>query len=106
MIADPAHEAALSGTVTATALSPSPLRVDEGRFHLLVRDADTPGTRRMVYHMPLEAEDGARFHLEGFKTIHDDAGPDLWSDTTTLRVTLREGATDDGPRTSPSCGRR
>ena len=97
MIADPVHEAALSGTVTAAGLSPTPLRVDEGRFHLLVRDADTPGTRRMVYRMPLEAEDGARFHLEGFKTIHDDAGPDLWSDTTTLYVTLRSGPTGDGP---------
>jgi len=90
MIADPAHEATITGTVSAPALSPSPLRVRDGRFHLLVRDGDRPGTRKMVYRMPLVAEDGKRFHLEGFKTVHDDAGPDLWSDTTTLYVTVRE----------------
>lgn len=97
MIADPSHEAGLAGTVTAAGLSPAPLTVDNGRFHLLVRDADTPGTRKMVYKMPMVTDDGRSFHLEGFKTVHDDAGPDLWSDTTTLYVTLREGSGDDGP---------
>ena len=90
MIADPGHEALLRGTVTVPALSPRPLRVEEGRFHLLVRDDARPGTRKMVYRMPMVAEDGRRFQLEGFKTVHDDAGPDLWSDTTTLYVTVRE----------------
>lgn len=91
LIADPAHQALLSGTINAPMLSPTPLRVDGGRFHLLVRDADRPGTRRMVYHMPALASDGRAFHVEGFKTIHDDAGPDIWADTTTLFVTIREG---------------
>lgn len=94
LIADPQHEALLRGTVTAPALSAAPLRVEEGRFHLLVRDADRAGTRKMVYAMPLAADDGRRFHVDGFKTIHDDAGPDLWSDTTTLYVTVREGGPD------------
>src|SRR5688572_2987319 len=88
LIADPAHEAVLTGTVTAPALSPTPLRVEAGRFHLLVRDTDAPRTRKMVYQMPLVADDGRRFHFEGFKTIHDDAGPDIWADTTTLFVTI------------------
>lgn len=90
LIADPAHEALLRGTVTAPALSPTPLRVENGRFHLLVRDADRPGTRKMTYEMPLVADDGRTFHAEGFKTIHDDPGPDIWADTTTLFVTVRE----------------
>jgi hypothetical protein len=92
MIADPAHEALLTGTVNAPALSTTLLRVVDGRFHLLVRDADKPGTRKMIYQMPLIADDGRRFHFEGFKTIHDDPGPDLWSDTTTLFVTIRDGS--------------
>lgn len=90
LIADPAHEALLEGTVTAPALSKTPLRVDGGRFHLLVRDPSRPGARKMTYDMPLVAEDGRRYHLEGFKNVHDDAGPTLWSDTTTLFVTVRD----------------
>ena len=91
LIADPAHEALLRGTITAPMLSATPLRVEAGRFNLLVRDADTPGTRKMVYDMPAVADDGRTFHVDGFKTIHDDAGPDIWSDTTTLYVTVRDG---------------
>jgi cholesterol oxidase len=91
LIADPNHEALLSGTVTAPALSPMPLRVGKGRFFLLVRDPEQARTRKMIYHMPLSADDGRHFYMDGFKTIHDDAGPDIWSDTTTLFVTVREG---------------
>ena len=43
LIADPAHEALLRGTITAPMFSPTPLRVEAGRFNLLVSDADTPG---------------------------------------------------------------
>jgi choline dehydrogenase-like flavoprotein len=96
MIADPAHEARLTGSVTAPALSAAPMALENGRFQLMVRDADRPGTRRMVYQMPLVTTDGRRLHLEGYKTVHDDAGPDLWSDTTTLHVTVCEGQ-PDGP---------
>jgi cholesterol oxidase len=96
LIADPDHQALLRGTVTAPALSGAPLTVTDGRFHLLVRDPDQARTRKMIYHMPLLADDGRRFHLDGFKTIRDDAGPDIWSDTTTLYVTVREGWEDGG----------
>jgi cholesterol oxidase len=91
LIADPAHEAVLNGTITVPAIAPAPLTVTNGQFHLLVRDAATPDTRKMVYHMPAVAADGRRFHVEGFKDIHDDAGPDIWKDTTTLFVTVRTG---------------
>lgn len=96
LIADPSHEALLSGTVTAPALSAAPLTVTDGRFHLLVRDPDQARTRKMIYYMPLQAEDGRSLYLEGFKTIRDDAGPDIWSDTTTLYVTVHEGGSRDG----------
>ncbi len=85
------HEADLAGTVTAPALSPTPLTVEGGRFNLLVRDAEHAGARQMLYSMPLVADDGRRFHLEGFKQIQDDEGMDLWSDTTTLYVTVHDG---------------
>lgn len=91
LIADSAHEALLRGTVDAPIFSATPLRVDAGRFNLLVRDPDRPGTRKMVYDMPMLSDEGRKLHAEGFKTIHDDHGPDVWADTTTLYVTVREG---------------
>ena len=91
------HEADLAGTVTAPALSPAPLTVEGGRFNLLVRDAEHAGARQMLYSMPLVADDGRRFHLEGFKQIQDDEGMDLWSDTTTLYVTVHDGEGAEGP---------
>ena len=50
LIANPAHEAILTGSVNAPLLSPTPMRVEQGRFNLLVRDADRPGTRRRPAH--------------------------------------------------------
>jgi choline dehydrogenase-like flavoprotein len=91
LIADPTHEALLDGTIDAPDFAPTPLRVEGGRFNLLVRDPDRPGTRRMLYEMPAVTADGRRIHVQGFKTIHDDHGPDVWSDTTTLYVTAHEG---------------
>jgi choline dehydrogenase-like flavoprotein len=94
MIEDRAHEADLFGTATVALLSPEPMKIENGRFQLLVRDADRPGARKMVYQMPMVAADGRRFHMEGYKSVKDDKGPDLWSDTTTLYVTVREGGAD------------
>ncbi|MEO6509836.1 MAG: hypothetical protein ABIO16_02515 [Nocardioides sp.] len=84
------HEAHLAGTVTAPALSPTPMTVQDGRFNLLTRDAEHAGARQMLYAMPLVTDDGRHFFLEGFKQIHDDQGLDLWKDTTTLYVTVHE----------------
>ncbi len=89
LVEDADHEAALEGSVAAPALSPSPMQVEHGTFNLLVRDHDLARARQMLYSMPLVAVDGSHYHLEGFKEIHDDDGLDLWSDTTTLYVTVR-----------------
>jgi cholesterol oxidase len=91
LVGEREHEAELTGTVTAPALSPTPMRVEGGRFNLLVRDEEHAGARQMVYTMPLVADDGRRFLFEGFKQIEDDDGLDLWKDTTTLYVTVHEG---------------
>ncbi|MGE3819314.1 MAG: hypothetical protein AB7I30_07750, partial [Isosphaeraceae bacterium] len=93
----PEHEARINGAVTAPALSDTPLRVRDGRFQLLVKDPETTSTRRMTYAMPLTADDGRSFFLEGFKTIHDAQGPTVWSDTTTLFITVSEGDAPGGP---------
>ena len=97
LVGDRDHEADLAGTVTAPALSPTPLKVEDGRFNLLVRDAEHAGARQMLYSMPLVADDGRRFHLDGYKQIRDEDGMDLWSDTTTLYVTVHEGEGTSGP---------
>jgi choline dehydrogenase-like flavoprotein len=96
LVDDRAHEAELTGTVTAPALSPAPLKVEGGRFNLLVRDEEHAAARQMLYSMPLLADDGQRFFLEGYKQIVNDDGLDLWKDTTTLYVTVHEGD-QDGP---------
>jgi len=88
MIADPLHRAGISGTVSCPMLSPSALPVSQGEFELLALDPSEPGTRRMRYAMALSAADGARYRFSGFKTVHDDVGPDVWADTTTLYVDI------------------
>ena len=91
MIADPEHAAQAVGTVRAPLLSDRPLTVHGGKFNLFVADATTPGLQRMRYRLPLQSVQGERFFFDGFKLIKDDPGPDLWSDTTTLYVTIHEG---------------
>ena len=88
LAADPLHRASLVGTASCPMLSPAPLAVSEGEFHLLPLDPAAPGTRRMRYIMTLVATDGARYRFAGFKTVRDDPGPDVWRDTTTLSVDI------------------
>lgn len=90
MLQEPQHRARLSGTVTAPLLDGDALMASDGEFSLLVDDREQVGTRRMTYRMTLTSEGGRRYHFDGFKVIHDDAGCDLWEDTTTLFVTLRD----------------
>jgi cholesterol oxidase len=87
--ADTRHRMQMSGTVEAPALSPAALSVEHGYFELLPDDPERVGTKNMVYDMHLAAKDGKKYHFHGFKVVHDDAGPDVWPDTTTLYTTLR-----------------
>jgi cholesterol oxidase len=95
LIAEPEHEAGMAGTVSAPHLSPKPLAVSDASFNLFTEDRDQVATRSMQYRMKLSAEDGHEYWFHGFKTIHDDPGFDLWSDTTTLYVTLYDGPSAD-----------
>lgn len=90
------HRAQLHGTVTAPAISSHPIRVTHGTFELLTQDPDDPRARRMTYRMPLTTESGRRFYLHGYKHVRDDKGLDVWSDTTTLFITVYEGADESG----------
>lgn len=97
MLAEPSHNARLVGTVTAPALAAKPLTVSEGTFNLFVVDSSQLKTRRMRYRMILTTEDGKRYFFDGFKLIHDDPGPDIWPDTTTLFVDIYDGDTGEAP---------
>ncbi|HEU5182174.1 MAG TPA: GMC family oxidoreductase N-terminal domain-containing protein [Candidatus Polarisedimenticolia bacterium] len=97
MLADPGHLCRAVGTVKAPALSRDPMTVSEGTFRLFVKDPDHVETRQMVYDAPIATAEGKQYHMHGFKAIHNDkSGMDSWADTTTLFVTLTEGAGGNG----------
>lgn len=91
MSADPLHPAQMIGNVIAPSLSEEPLTVNEGRFNLFADDPNHTGTRQMHYRMTLRSIEGRTYYFKGFKVIRDDPGIDLWSDTTTLYITLYDG---------------
>lgn len=95
-IEDKRHAARIEGTVSASFLSPDPLTVTKGDFNLFVDDETAVHTKHMLYGMALRAKDGKTYYLSGFKTIRDDRGFDVWSDTTTLRIKLFAGSDDKG----------
>lgn len=85
------HAARMAGTLTAPFLSDHALQVSDGNFHLLVEDPDRVGAKRMEYSFDLTDRGGRKFHFDGFKSIRNEPGLDLWADTTTLFITVREG---------------
>ena len=98
MLQSPHHRARLHGTVTAPAVSAEPMSVMHGTFELLTHDPEDPRARRMTYRMPLRTAGGRQLFMHGFKHVRDDKlGFDLWADTTTLFVTVYEGADASAP---------
>lgn len=96
VMSEPNHAADLIGTVIAPALSPEPLMLSNGAFYLFIQDPQQFNVRYMRYVGTLTADDGATYYLEGHKTIHNEPGFDVWSDTTTLFVTVYAGPDDTG----------
>lgn len=92
-----AHSAVLLGTINAPLLSPQPLSALGGEFQLFVRDPETVGLRRMVYRVPLTAQTGERYFLYGYKLAQDQRGFDMWSDTTTLYISVHAGGDEHAP---------
>ncbi|AUX45933.1 choline dehydrogenase [Sorangium cellulosum] len=97
MISGSGHEARMVGTVAAPTLSASPLVVTQGVFNLFVPEASSGSERRMKYRMVMTAEGGRAYTMFGFKILRDRPFWELWHDSTTLYITIREGAGDDGP---------
>lgn len=97
MLTDESHKAKLVGSVTAPALSPTPLKVSDGEFNLFIVDLDSVNTRRMVYRMKMTAAEGKVYYFEGFKLVHNDPGYDIWADTTTLYITVHDGDSPNSP---------
>jgi cholesterol oxidase len=91
------YQSNMVGSVEAPILSPEPLTVTNGKFTLFVRNPEQPGVKNMIYRMGLSARDGTQYFFEGFKVIRDDPGIDVWSDTTTLYVTVWQGNSNTGP---------
>ena len=96
LLQDAASPGRIRGTVTAPALSSTPLRVTSGTFQLLADDPTLFETKQMRYSMELSSIEGGSWRLEGYKVIHHDATFDLWADTTTLFTTISEGAGPGG----------
>lgn len=97
MLEDPQHQAEMFGSVQAPALSEDDLSVSEGTFNLFVEDPEDDDIRYMRYRMKLRSEEGKSYYFEGYKTIHDDPGFDIWEDTTTLFITVYEGPNNEAP---------
>lgn len=97
MLTDPEHKARMLGSVNAPALSAAPLTVTEGVFNLLTEDRERIRTRQMQYRMKMTSEEDRVYYFDGLKVIRDDPGFDLWSDTTTLYITVYDGDDSDRP---------
>lgn len=97
MLTDSSHAGRIVGTLDAPALSSDPLTVTDGKFHLFLDDPQKVGQRLMTYDMKLSASDGKTYFFQGFKETHSDAGLNVWTDTSTLYITLYSGADDSTP---------
>lgn len=90
MVHDPAHAAAITGSVRCPALSPLPMAVSRGRFQLLPIDPRQVDTWTMVYDMQLAREGGTPLHFQGHKVLRQRPGSNAWTDVTTLFVQVHE----------------
>jgi cholesterol oxidase len=79
--------------------------VEQGWFNLFVEDDSTDGrpARRMLYRLWLRDPGGTPFTFTGYKQIHNEAGFDLWPDTTILYATILRGHVPpaDGTQEAP-----
>lgn len=85
-LADPALAAVATGWVESEVLG-GRFVVERGEFNLFVDEGD-PTDKRMLYRLWFTDGGGHRLRLDGHKVVHDEAGRDLWTDTTTLFTTV------------------
>lgn len=97
MLADENHQASIVGTVIAPAISPEPLTVTNGTFNLFTIDQNNINTRQMQYRFLMTTQNGKVYYFNGFKVVRDNPGFDLWTDTTTLYITVHDGNSANVP---------
>lgn len=88
-VADPTHAARITGSVSCPALSPEPMPVQSGVFHLLPIAPEHVETWTMTYEMVLQRP-GGRLRFAGHKIVHQREGSSPWTDTTTLFVKVHD----------------
>ena len=103
-VRDPLHPATAEGYVLADQFG-GRLPVERGWFNLFVQDGGSGGGRkapvssstsgsagrRMLYRLWLRDPGGTPLTFVGHKDVSNDAGFDVWADTTTLYVTVLRG---------------
>jgi hypothetical protein len=90
---DPLRPAAAKGWIECDALG-GKLDVEQGWFNLFV-DVE-PGVKHMLYRLWFSDGVGHPLTMTGFKVVKDDAGFDVWKDTTTLFTRVLGGHVEAG----------
>jgi hypothetical protein len=90
---DPTRRAGAVGYLKSDALG-GKLPVERGVFNLFVDTA--PGVKRMLYRLWFRDGVGHPLTLSGYKLIQNDAGFDVWKDTTTLFTQVLKGHVEEG----------
>jgi hypothetical protein len=90
---DPERPAGAFGYLQCDALG-GKLEVEQGWFNLFVDVA--PGVKHMLYRLWFRDGVGHPLTMTGFKLVADDAGFDLWKDTTTLFTHILRGHVPPG----------
>jgi cholesterol oxidase len=88
-VAEPERQGSAAGYVECDLLG-GRLEVERGWFNLFV-EADDPDQRRMLYRLWLTGPGGNPMTFAGVKEVRDEGGLDVWRDTSTLYVTVRDG---------------
>jgi cholesterol oxidase len=90
---DPLRPATAIGYVHCDALG-GRLPVERGWFNLFVDVA--PGVKHMLYRLWFRDGVGHPLTMIGFKLVQDDAGFDVWKDTTTLFTSVLQDHVAEG----------
>lgn len=90
---DPLRPATAVGYVVGDAFG-GKLPVEQGWFNLFV-DVE-PGVKHMLYRLWFRDGVGNPLTMTGFKLVKDDAGFDVWKDTTTLFTRVLQGHVPEG----------
>ena len=89
---DPMRQAGAVGYLQCDALG-GRLPVEKGVFNLFVDSG--PGVKRMLYRLWFRDGAGHPLTMTGYKLVENDAGFDLWKDTTTLFTKVLQGHVDE-----------